>query len=85
MDLAAYLGSVLAVAGVAIGAMWIVVGTLGTRFTDVNTRIDDTHRRIENLDGHVAARLDRIETQNEAIMGAVRDIADRLTKLENRG
>jgi len=81
MDLAAYLGTVVAVCGLAVGAMYMIVSLLGKHFDDINNRFDDVSRRLDGMDH----RLDRLETQNDSILGAVADLGQRVTRLEARG
>lgn len=62
MDLAAYLGSVGAVATVAVAGMLAVVRTFGSRLDDVtsgfNSRFDDVDRRFDELTNGINRRLD---------------------------
>ena len=74
MDLAAYLGTVAGMVTLAVGGMGLVVALLGKRIDDVNLRIDD-----------LAARMGRLESQNDAILGAVGDLGQRVAHLEARG
>lgn len=94
MDLAAFLGTVVAIATIAIGAMYMIVRLLGRQIDQVgadlsqisanfNSRIDDTHRRIDDLDNMLTSRLTRLETQNDAIIGAIGDLGQRVARLES--
>lgn len=60
----AYLGTVLSIAALAIGAMYMIVNVLGKRVDDVT------------------ARLGRLESQNDAILG---DLGRRVARLESHG
>ncbi len=77
VELAAYLGTVTAVTTLALGAMWVVASVLGRRIDDMGGRIDD-------LGSVLSARMDRLEGQNDAIIGAVGDLAQRVAHLEAR-
>lgn len=63
----AYLGTVLSIAALAIGAMYMIVNVLGKRVDDVT------------------ARLGRLENQNDAIIGAIGDLGQRVARLQSRG
>lgn len=78
MDLAAYLGTVTAMVTLAVGAMAMVVGLLGRRIDDLAGQLG---QRIDDL----SARMDRVEVQNDAILGAVSDLGQRVARLEARG
>ena len=69
MDLAAYLGTVGGLVTLAIGAMYVIVSQLGRRLDDVR---DD-----------LGSRMDRLERQNEQIIGAVSDLGQRVTRLKH--
>lgn len=87
VDLAAYLSTVVAVCGLAVGAMYLIVNLLGKRFDDVNKRFDDVNNRFDHVHRRFDAvdhRLDRLETQNDSIIGAVSDLGQRVTRLEMR-
>jgi hypothetical protein len=77
MELTAYLGTVTAMVTLALGSMWVVASVLGRRIDDLGAplgaRIDDQ-----------GARLDRLASQNDAIFGAVGDLAQRVAHLESR-
>jgi hypothetical protein len=77
VELTAYLGTVTAMVTLALGSMWVVASMLGRRIDDLGaalgTRIDDQ-----------GARLDRLESQNNAILGAVGDLAERVAHLQSR-
>lgn len=71
MDLTAYLGTVVALCGVAVGAMYAIVGLLG--------------RRIDDLRGDVSTRLRRLESQNDSIIDSVAVLGQRVMRIEERG
>ena len=86
MESVVYLGSVVAIAGMAVGAMYVIVGLLGNRIDQavglLGQRIDDVGDRVDGLrtssDAHfdqVDRRLGRLESQNESII-------ERVTRLE---
>lgn len=53
---------------------------MGYRFDAVDARFDGVDVRLETLQ----RRVDRLETQNETIIGAVTDLGERITGLERR-
>ncbi len=69
MDLAAYLGTVGGLVTLAIGAMYVIVSLLG--------------RRLDDVRADLGSRMDRLERQNQQIMGAVTDLGQRVTRLEH--
>lgn len=69
VDLAAYLGTVGGLVMLAVGAMYLIVSLLGRRLDDVRTDL--------------GSRMDRLERQNEQIIGAVTDLGQRVTRLEH--
>jgi hypothetical protein len=71
MELAAYLGTVTATVTLALGSMWVVATVLG--------------RRIDDMGASLGARIARVESQNDAILGAVTDLGHRVARLEARG
>lgn len=73
----AYLGTVAGLVTLAVAAMRVVVGQLGRRIDALG---DGLHTRIDDLTGRVA----RLEVQNDAIIGAVGDVAQRVAHLEGR-
>lgn len=78
MELTAYLGTVAGLVTMAVALVHIVVGQLGRRIDDLSTGLNT---RIDDLTGRVA----HVETQNDAIIGAVGDLGERLAHLEVRG
>ncbi len=70
MELAAYLGTVTATVSLALGSMWIVVSVLG--------------RRIDDLGTALGSRIDRVESQNDAILRSTGDLGQRVAHLEGR-
>lgn len=89
MELTAYLGTVAGLVTMAVALVHVVVGQLGRRIdemsTGLNTRIDEMstglNTRIDDLTGRVA----HVEIQNDAIIGAVGDLGQRVAHLERRG
>jgi hypothetical protein len=75
MDLAAYLGTVVTIAGLALGAMYVLVGQLGKRFDDLRSDFHD-------LRSDVDVRFTRLERQNETILASVSELGERVTRLE---
>lgn len=71
MELAAYLGTVTATVTLALGSMWVVASILGRRIDDVSTAL--------------SALMERLESQNDAILGAIGDLGQRVARLEARG
>lgn len=70
MELAAYLGTVTATVSLALGSMWIVVSVLG--------------RRIDDLGTALGSRIDRVESQNDAILRSTGNLGQRVAHLEGR-
>ena len=77
----------------AVAGMVVAVGMLGRRIDDVTARIDDVAgtlgARVDDMAGTLGARMDRLdgrmdrlEAQNDAILGAVSDLGQRLARLE---
>ena len=73
VDVVAYLGTVVAICGLAIGAMYVIVGLLGKRIDDL--RVDIDARFTEN-----AARMAHLETQNDSLIDAVAALGQRVAK-----
>ena len=71
VELTAYLGTVTAMVTLALGSMWVVAAVLG--------------RRIDDMGASLGSRIERLESQNDAILGAVGDLGQRLAQLEARG
>ncbi len=69
VHLAAYLGTVGGLVTLAIGAMYVIVRLLG--------------RRLEDVRADLGSRMDRLERQNEQIIGPVTDLGQRVTRLEH--
>ena len=90
VELAAYLGTVTATVTMALGSMWMVATVLGRRIDDqgkaLGARIDDQGQglgaRIDHLATTLGTRLSRLESQNDAIIGAVGDLGQRVAHLE---
>ncbi len=96
MDLVAYLGTVTAICGLAIGAMYVIVGLLGKRFDDVQLRFDDVNNRFDDMQHRIDDRFNdvdrrfdevdhrfgRLETLNDTILAAVTDLGQRVTVIE---
>lgn len=78
MDLLAFLGTVVAICALAIGAMYVIVGLLGKRIDDLRTNIDS---RFGGMD----ARMARLERQNDSIIDAVAGLGDRVSRVEAQG
>jgi len=70
MELAAYFGTVTATVTLALGSMWVVTSMLGRRIDDMGTAL--------------GARMDRLESQSDVILGAVGDLGQRVAHLEGR-
>ncbi len=83
MDLAAYLGTVGGLVTLAIGAMYVIVSLLGRRLDDFGHRLDDFGHRLDDVRDDLGGRMDRLERQNEQIIGAVTDLGQRVTRLEH--
>ena len=75
MQLAAYLGTVAGMVTLAVAGMVVAVGLLGRR-------IDVVTERINDMGGTLGRRFDRLEAQNDAILGAVSDLGQRVARLE---
>ena len=75
MELAAYLGTVAGIVTLAVAGMVVAVGLLGRR-------IDDVTERINDMAGTLGGRMDRLGAQNDAILGAVSDLGQRVARLE---
>ncbi len=71
VELTAYLGTVTAMVTLALGSMWVVAAVLG--------------RRIDDMGAWLGSRIERLESQNDAILGAVGDLGQRLAQLGARG
>ncbi len=89
MELSAYLGTVTATVTLALGSMWVVVSVLGRRIDDLasslGARLDAGNASLGQRIDDVASRVGRLETQNDAIIGAVGDLGQRFAQLESRG
>jgi hypothetical protein len=89
MELAAYLGTVAGMGTLGIGAMYAVAGTIGRRIDDLRTDIDvrfaQVDSRFAQIDARVDIRFSRVDSQLDAIIGAVSDLGQRVTRLETRG
>jgi hypothetical protein len=81
MELAAYLGTVAGMCTLGIGAMYAVAGTIGRRIDDLRGDIDT---RFGQIDSRVESRFSRVDGQLDAIIGAVTDLGQRVTRLESR-
>ena len=75
MELAANLGTVAGMVTLAVAGMVVAVGLLGRR-------IDDVTERINDMAGTLGGRMDRLAAQNDAILGAVSDLGQRVARLE---
>lgn len=99
MGTVAYLGTVVAICGLALGAIYVIVNLLGRRIddlrSDMNTRFDgvrvDMDQRFDDAERLTSerftamdGRLSRLETQNDTIIDAVSDLGLRVTRLEAR-
>ncbi len=76
MDLVAYLGTVGGLVTLAVGAMYLIVSLLGRQLDDFGYRLNDVRDDL-------GSRMDRLERQNEQIIGAVTDLGQRVTRLEH--
>ena len=81
VELAAYLGTVTATVTMALGFMWVVATVLGRRIEDQGKALG---ARIGDLATTLGNRLGRLEAQNDAIIGAVGDLGQRVAQLEAR-
>ena len=75
MDVVAYLGTVVAICGLAVGAMYVIVGLLGKRIDDLRA---DMGGRFDQVDRRCA----RLEAQNDSIIDAVATLGQRVARLE---
>jgi len=89
VDLAAYLGSVISVVVIALGAMYALTRQLGDRIGDlhvvVNTRFDDMNNRFDGIDLRlvgVETRLTRVEVRLDAFHDSLAEFGNRLSKHE---
>jgi len=88
VELAAYLGTVVAVVALALGSGWAVLTVVGRRIDDLGaslgSRIDDMGASLGSRIDDLSSRVGRLETQNDAILGAVGDLGRRVAQLESR-
>ena len=82
VELTAYLGTVTAMVTLALGSMWVVAAVLGRRIDDVGASLGS---RIDDMGASLGSRIARLESQNDAILGAVGDLGRRVAQLEARG
>jgi len=81
MELTAYLGTVTAMVVLATSSMWAMVSVLGRRIDDQGAAVG---ARIDAMGAALGARITRLESQNDAILGAVADLGHRVAHLEAR-
>jgi hypothetical protein len=81
MDVIAYLGTVVAICGLAIGAMYVIVGLLGKRIDELRTDMD---ARFDALTSANDARLGGLEAQFAGIDSRFARIDSRFSGIESR-
>ena len=96
MDLAAYLGSVGAVATVAVACMLAVVRTFGSRLDDItsgfNSRFDDMNRRFDDMNSGSNGRFDDVDRRFDELANGINrrlddlrtDLGGRIDRIERR-
>ncbi|MGH8773740.1 MAG: hypothetical protein ACRDWI_00705 [Jiangellaceae bacterium] len=92
MDVVSYLGTVVAICALAIGAMYVIVGLLGTRIddlrVDMNGRFDGLRQemdaRFDGLRQEMDARFDTVDARFGASDDRFSGIEGRLTRLETQ-
>lgn len=62
--------------------MHVAVGLLGRRIDDLGAGLN---ARIDDMGADLGARMSRLEAQNDAIIGAVGDLGQRVAHLDARG
>ncbi len=81
MDVVSYLGTVVAICALAIGAMYVIVGLLGTRIDDLRV---DMNGRFDGLRQEMDARFDTVDARFGASDDRFSGIEGRLTRLETQ-
>ncbi|MGH3383978.1 MAG: hypothetical protein ACRDO1_05330 [Nocardioidaceae bacterium] len=88
MDLVAYLGTVTAICGLAIGAMYVIVGLLGKRFDDVQLRFDDVNNRFDDMQHRIDDRFNdvdrRFDDMQHRIDDRFNDVDRRFDEVDHR-
>lgn len=84
MDLAAYLGSVISVVVIALGAMYALTRQVGDRIGDlhlvVNTRFDDVNNRFDDMNN----RFDDVNRRIDGLDVRLGGVESRLARVEVR-
>ena len=97
MESVVYLGSVVAIAGMAVGAMYVIVGLLGNRIDQavglldnridqavglLGQRIDDVGDRVDGLRTSSDAHFDQVDRRLGRLESQNESIIERVTRLE---
>ncbi|MPZ94461.1 MAG: hypothetical protein GEU96_05955 [Propionibacteriales bacterium] len=84
MDLVAYLGTVTAICGLAVGAMYVIVGLLGKRFDDVNSRFDDVQLRFDDMQHRIDDRFNDVGRRFNDVGRRFDDMDRRFGRIETQ-
>lgn len=84
METVGYLGSVGAIAAIAIGSMSVVVGLLGKRIDVLHGDVTHLRQDMVGRFDQVDRRLTRLEDQNVTLIEQVARLAECMTDTDER-